>query len=96
MKNLRKHNFIIGCVILLLAVGTGIFFNYLIDDYPEWSSMRRMLKEVRIPVVGMMLLTGCWFFWLAVRDNKKYDWVVVLFFLVAFVLFTVLFILSIL
>ena len=55
-----------------------------------------MLKEVRIPVVGMMLLSGFWFFWLAVRDNKKYDWVVVLFFLAAFVLFTVLFILSIL
>ncbi|HHZ17744.1 MAG TPA: hypothetical protein GX390_00475 [Acholeplasmataceae bacterium] len=94
MKLLRNPNFIAGLVILLLAVGAGIFFNHLISEYPEWSSMYKLLKEVRTPVVGMLLLLGFWFIWMSIRDNKKYDWIVVLLFLAAFVVFTALFIIS--
>ena len=94
MKLIKKPRFIIGGIIVFTAVGLGIFFNYLINDYPEWSSMHQMLKEVRIPIVGMFLLLGFWFIWLSVRRDKKYDWVVILLFLIAFAVLTVLFILS--
>ena len=56
--------------------------------------MYKLLKEVRTPVVGMLLLLGFWFIWMSIRDNKKYDWIVVLLFLAAFVVFTALFIIS--
>ncbi|MDD4077518.1 MAG: hypothetical protein PHT03_06030 [Bacilli bacterium] len=96
MKIFKNPRFIIGVILVFTAVGLGIFFNYLINDYPEWSSMHLMLKEVKIPIVGMFLLLGFWFIWLSVRGNKKYDWLVVLAFLIAFVILTVLFIVSLL
>ena len=96
MNVFKKPRFIVGLIIVLAAVGIGIFFNFLIGDYPEWSSMHQMLKEVKLPIVGMLLLLGFWFIWLSVRNEGKYDWIIVLFFLIVFVVLTVLFIVSLL
>jgi len=96
MEVIKRPRFILGSFIVFLGIGIGTLFNIIAGEYPEWSNMRRLLNEVKIPVVLMIILLGLWFLWLSVRKNKKTDLIVVLAFLILFIVFVCLFLISLL
>lgn len=96
MEAIKRPRFIFGSLIVFLGIGVGTLFNAVIEEYPEWSNMRRLLNEVKIPVVLMIILFGFWLLWLSVRGNKKTDWIIVVIFLILFVVFAALFLISLL